>query len=124
MSGGCRLEQMGHENERQRRTGGRDGEQLMQKKKRERERDVEWGNKREEDRDDMPEVDSSADLEVNPISEIAVCGSYVMGQGVDMGTDTKQERMTDLCSIRDGFISSSYYVLRINNRRFWVHSPL
>jgi hypothetical protein len=40
---------------------------------------VEWGNKREEDRDDMPEVDSSADLEVNPISEIAVCGSYVVG---------------------------------------------
>jgi len=26
MSGGCRLEQMEHENERQRRTGGRDGE--------------------------------------------------------------------------------------------------
>ena len=46
--------------------------------KKERELDVEWGNKREEDRDDMPEADSSADLEVNPISEIGVYGSCVL----------------------------------------------
>lgn len=52
------------------------GNSLMQK--RERELDVEWGNKREEDRDDMPEADSSADLEVNPISEIRVYGSCVL----------------------------------------------
>jgi hypothetical protein len=46
--------------------------------KRERELDVEWGNKREEDRDDMPEADPPADLEVNPISEIRVYGSCVL----------------------------------------------
>jgi len=40
--------------------------------------DVEWGNKGEEDRDDMPEADSSADLEVNPISEIGVYGNCVL----------------------------------------------
>jgi hypothetical protein len=33
--------------------------------------------------------------------------------GVDMGIDRKHERMTCF-GIKDGFISSSYYVLRIN----------
>ena len=61
------------------------GNSLMQRERereRERERggelDVEWGSKREEDRDDVPEADSSADLEVNPISEIGVYGSCVL----------------------------------------------
>jgi hypothetical protein len=39
---------------------------------------VEWGNKREEDRDDVPEADSSAGLEVKPISKIGVYGSCVL----------------------------------------------
>lgn len=38
---------------------------------------MEWRNNREEDRDDIPEVEFSSYLEVNPISEIGVGGSYV-----------------------------------------------
>jgi hypothetical protein len=43
---------------------------------------VEWvtrGRGRDGDGDNVPEEDFSADLEVNPISEIGVCGSYVLG---------------------------------------------
>jgi hypothetical protein len=74
------------------------------------------GNKREVDRDDMPEADSSADLEVNPISEIGVYVSCVLWCGVTW--HSKDGGMDDRSfGIKDGFISSCYYVLRINKWR-------
>jgi hypothetical protein len=61
---------------------------------------VEWGNKREEDRDDMPEADSSADLEVNPHQRNWGVWKLCLVVGVDMGTDREQERMTDLLVLK------------------------
>jgi hypothetical protein len=37
------------------------------------------GRGTDEDRDNVPQEDFSADFEVNPISEIGVCGSYALG---------------------------------------------
>lgn len=54
----------------------------------------------------MPEEDFSADLEVNPISEIGVCGSFELGLGD--GTSGQRNKTGELSLIKDAF-----YFLRL-----------